>query len=492
MSLRNTCVLLALAFLAMPAARADDSWLAVAADGYTGKVLFFTVPGLKLVKAVRVGTDIADVIVTADGKLAFAADKADNRIVKLDLSSFKTSAIELPPSTGPSALALSPDGKYLFVAGALDGSVARIDLAANQAQVASLQLTPSAATSVSVTADGRTCFATDMINDHLAVFSTDPFALTKKLTLGHAPQSQAQGAGNICVVSNRLNCAMSFVDTAGLKNAGDIETAALPIFVTPSPDGKFAYECAQLGNVVSQIDIAKREVVKQFSADARPHACAVTPDGKFLVVSNACAPDAVRQSFGAKSGSAVIPPTALQVIDLSSGKPQPAVPVPGDIQGGIRLVSAGKLGAWAAAAGADLLPQAQAATLDIARDEKVPIEFGQAVAVAPRVDLTSDPVVVYLKVFSYMFVPATVQVYQGAHVRIQITNVDDQGAFTHDADVVHGFCINGYGPQTNVVVPKGKTAAFTFMADKTGTFQFYCSRSCGPMHGQMRGKLIVQ
>ena len=218
----------------------------------------------------------------------------------------------------------------------------------------------------------------------------------------------------------------------------------------------------------------------------------VVPDGKILVVSNAYAPDAVRQAFAAKSGPAVIPPTALQVIDLSSGKPRPAVPVPGDIQGGIRLVSAGKLGAWASAAGGDMLPQAQAATLDIARDEKAPLEFGEAVSGAPRVDLTSDPVVVYLKTFSYMFVPATVQVYQGAHVRILITNVDDRAAFTRDEDVVHGFCINGYGPQTNVVVPKGKTAAFTFTADKAGTFQFYCSRSCGPMHRLMRGKLIVQ
>jgi DNA-binding beta-propeller fold protein YncE/plastocyanin len=475
-----------------PAARAQESWVAVAADGYTGKVLFFTVPGLKLVKAVRVGTDIADVVVTADGKFAFAADKADNRIVKLDLSSFSTAAIELPLNTGPSALALSPDGKYLFVAGGLDGSVTRIDLAANQVQVASLQITPASATSVGVSADGKNCFVTDMINDHLAVFSTDPFSLTKKLTLGYAPQSLAQGAGNVCAVTNRLNCVMSFVDAVALKNTDNIETAALPLFVTPSPDGKFAYECAQLGNVVSQVDIAKREVVNQFSADSRPHAAGVTPDGKFLVVSNGYAPDAIRQAFSAKSGPAVIPPTALQVIELPSGKSRAVVPVPGDIQGGIRLVSAQKLGAWTSEIGEDLLPQAQAATLDIARDEKIPLEFGEAVGTAPRVDLAGDPVVVYLKAFSYMFVPATIQVYTGAHVRILITNADDRAAFTRDEDVVHGFCINGYGTQTNVIVPKGKTAAFTFTADKAGTFQFYCSRSCGPMHSLMRGKLIVQ
>jgi plastocyanin len=226
----------------------------------------------------------------------------------------------------------------------------------------------------------------------------------------------------------------------------------------------------------------------------------VTPDGKFLVVSNGYAPDDMRRSFAAKAGPAAIPPTALQLFDLASGKSLKTVPVPGDVQGTIRFIRPDKLGAWAqaespargGAAEGDLLPQAQAGTLDIARDEKAPLEFGPPITVAPRVDVTSDPVAVNLKVFSYLFAPAEIRVYTGARVRVLLTNIDERGAFTRDEDVVHGFCINGYGPQTNVVVPKGTTAAFTFTADKPGAYVFYCSRSCGPMHRMMRGRFIVE
>ncbi len=480
---------------------AQDAWIAVAADGYTGKVLFFTVPGMKLVKALKLGTDISDVAVAADAKFVFAADKADNKIIRVALSDFSQTVTELPPNTGPASLALAPDGKALYVAGILNGSVARMDLAANRIEVASLQAAPAAAASVGVSADGRTCFAADMINDHLVLFTAEPFQLVKKIALGHAPESLALAAGNVCAVSNRLNAVMSFVDLAGRRNTGDIETAALPLFVAATPDGKTLYECAQLANVVSRIDVEKRAVVAQYAAVSRPHAGGVTPDGKFLVVSNAYAPDDIRKSFAATAGPAAIPPTALQLFDLAAGKSLAVVAAPGDVQGRVSFVRPDKLGPWASAAGEPLLSAAQAlngirsgqaAALDIARDDKVPVRYGAPVTIAPRVDLAAQPVVVYLKVYSYLYAPATIQVYQGADVQIILTNVDDRAAFTRDEDVVHGFCVNGYGPQTNVVVPKGASAAFTFKADKAGVFPFYSSRTGGPMHRLMRGRLIVQ
>lgn len=56
-------------------------------------------------------------------------------------------------------------------------------------------------------------------------------------------------------------------------------------------------------------------------------------------------------------------------------------------------------------------------------------------------------------------------------------------------DVVHGLTIDGYGLE--VVGDPGQTARLTFLADRSGSFRFRCSATCGGMHPFMIGKLQV-
>ena len=80
----------------------------------------------------------------------------------------------------------------------------------------------------------------------------------------------------------------------------------------------------------------------------------------------------------------------------------------------------------------------------------------------------------------YSFSPSTLTVNKGETVRISITSTD----------VAHGFAIKEF--KINEKLAKGKETIIEFVADKAGTFRFYCSAYCGSGHGGMAGQLIVQ
>ena len=78
------------------------------------------------------------------------------------------------------------------------------------------------------------------------------------------------------------------------------------------------------------------------------------------------------------------------------------------------------------------------------------------------------------------FEPDIITVNKGNAVKLKITSID----------VTHGFSINEYNIRETL--EPGKTITVEFVADKSGTFQFFCSVYCGIKHAEMRGKLIVK
>ena len=84
-----------------------------------------------------------------------------------------------------------------------------------------------------------------------------------------------------------------------------------------------------------------------------------------------------------------------------------------------------------------------------------------------------------VRAFQFGFEPDTLEVDLGDKVVIN--------AYT--SDVGHGLAIREFGVDMALM---SKTPVTTeFIADKAGTFTFYCSIPCGRDHGAMRGKLIV-
>jgi nitrous-oxide reductase len=80
--------------------------------------------------------------------------------------------------------------------------------------------------------------------------------------------------------------------------------------------------------------------------------------------------------------------------------------------------------------------------------------------------------------------PDVIEVNQGDHVFIHLTNID------FDEDITHGFAINSYN--LNMEVQPGQTNTLEFIADKAGTYPLYCTNFCSALHQEMNGYFLVK
>ena len=80
---------------------------------------------------------------------------------------------------------------------------------------------------------------------------------------------------------------------------------------------------------------------------------------------------------------------------------------------------------------------------------------------------------------SFQYAPEAIQVNPGDRVTIDLVSTD----------VVHGLYVDGY--DLNVTADPGQTATLSFVADRTGSFRFRCSVTCGALHPFMIGKINV-
>ncbi len=101
-----------------------------------------------------------------------------------------------------------------------------------------------------------------------------------------------------------------------------------------------------------------------------------------------------------------------------------------------------------------------------------------------RIERRSDGIHVYMTAIRSHYVPDRIVVKQGDVVHLHITSLEQ----TQDA--THGLAIDGYN--INLSLEPGKTNNVTFVADRAGTFPFYCSEFCSALHLEMTGYLLVQ
>jgi nitrous-oxide reductase len=82
------------------------------------------------------------------------------------------------------------------------------------------------------------------------------------------------------------------------------------------------------------------------------------------------------------------------------------------------------------------------------------------------------------------FTPEHVDVNEGDTVIWRITNIET----TQDA--THGFCIGGYN--INLSIEPGEFDEIRFVADKPGTYPYYCTEFCSALHLEMMGYLQIK
>lgn len=103
---------------------------------------------------------------------------------------------------------------------------------------------------------------------------------------------------------------------------------------------------------------------------------------------------------------------------------------------------------------------------------------GQVVTTNPASTNNIKEFVITAKQFAYS--PLEIKVKQGDNVRFRITSMD----------VTHGFAIPEYN--INSKLDPNVETIVNFVADKKGTFTFFCNIPCGEGHKDMKGTLIVE
>lgn len=82
------------------------------------------------------------------------------------------------------------------------------------------------------------------------------------------------------------------------------------------------------------------------------------------------------------------------------------------------------------------------------------------------------------------FLPEHVEVNEGDEVTWRITAMETA------QDATHGFCIGAYN--INLSLEPGEYTEVRFIADKSGTYPFYCTEFCSALHLEMMGYLHVK
>ena len=95
-------------------------------------------------------------------------------------------------------------------------------------------------------------------------------------------------------------------------------------------------------------------------------------------------------------------------------------------------------------------------------------------------EMASDTVEMNVVANNFQFEPSTIKVKQGQKVILHIKSIDKS----------HGFALPDY--KINAYLEPGKEVTVEFIADKKGTFTFFCNVPCGSGHRSMKGTLVVE
>lgn len=195
----------------------------------------------------------------------------------------------------------------------------------------------------------------------------------------------------------------------------------------------------------------------------------VSPDGKYLVAFN-------KWSVDRFFPTGPLLPQNFQLIDIDNTGP--SMPVLYDMPIGngephySQMIRADKLKPWTVYPEVGWDPHTQMVNPFAPRPG------------TERVEREGSTVNVYMTSVRSHFNPEHVRVKQGDRVVWHITNVE------RAQDATHGFAVPHYN--INLSLEPGETATFEFVADKPGTYPFYCSEFCSALHLEMMGYFFVE
>ena len=195
----------------------------------------------------------------------------------------------------------------------------------------------------------------------------------------------------------------------------------------------------------------------------------VSPDGNYLVAIN-------KWSVDRFFPTGPLLPQNLQLVDI--GTNGTTMPVIYDGAMGVgephyaQIIKADKLKPWTVYPEVGWNPRTQS------KDPDAPVAGGE------KVVRNGNRVDVYMTAIRSHYNPEHVEVKKGDHVFWHITSLE------RTQDATHGFAIPGYN--INLSLEPGETETVEFVADRSGTYPYYCTEFCSALHLEMTGIFLVK
>ena len=135
-----------------------------------------------------------------------------------------------------------------------------------------------------------------------------------------------------------------------------------------------------------------------------------------------------------------------------------------------QIIKADKIKSW------PVYPEVGWDTMKQAKSDKMTLEG--------KIERKGNTVEVFMPLIRSHFDPEHIEVEQGQHVILHLTNLE------RTVDATHGFTITGF----NIVasIEPGETVTIEFTAQKAGVYPYYCAEFCSALHLEMTGYLLVK
>jgi nitrous-oxide reductase len=195
----------------------------------------------------------------------------------------------------------------------------------------------------------------------------------------------------------------------------------------------------------------------------------VSPDDKYMVALN-------KWSIDRHLTVGPLHPQNFQLIDLKGGTGTPLeliadMPIPNAEPHYTQIMKADKLKALDIyEPGTDVITMQRSETA---------IEAGQE-----KVERNGNNVEIWMTATRSHFTPDIIRVKQGDNVVLHVTNTEQT------KDATHGFAVADYNIQGSL--DPGESVTFEFVADKSGSYNFYCTEFCSALHLEMAGWFLVE
>jgi nitrous-oxide reductase len=314
---------------------------------------------------------------------------------------------------------------------------------------------PKSPHGVDVTPDGKELVVSGKLDTHATVYSFE-----KLMGLIDAKKYEGKDQFGVPI--------LPFADSI----RGQVEIGLGPLHTQYDDKGN-AYTSVFIESTVAKWSLADMKVIEKVKVHYNVgHIVAaegdtVSPDGAYLIAMNKWALDRFN-----KVGPLL--PQNFQLIGINSEPMQLLydMPLPLGEPHYAQMIKADKL---------NPVDVYKPAGFDVVTDKPNP---NAVKAKEERIERDGKNVHVYMTSVRSHFTPDIVRVKKGDTVHLHITNVEQ----AHDA--THGFTVGSYNVHSSL--EPGKHVDITFLADKEGTFPFYCTEFCSALHLEMAGYLLVE